>query len=178
MTKKNKTILSMLMLTVLAFSSACGSTQPQKAPAASADAAQNSGEPNLAQARGGVSVEAANQQLAGVAVLGFPAFTESMPVGQFDKYGATAANVVKTIVNEMPAGYVLQITGHANQHASKDAQYTKTLSVSRARYVYNYFLKKGIAKTYLSYQGVGADEPDSSLSHDNNRRVTFKLVAK
>lgn len=127
---------------------------------------------------GNMVVDAANGQLAKVPVVGFPPFSTTMPMSQFDQYGENAATVAKGVVNALPDGYVLQIRGHANQHPSKSVAYTKNLSEQRARYVYNYFAKKGIDKKKMTWVGVGNAEPDPSLSHDQNRRVTFQLVPK
>ncbi|MGC4027178.1 MAG: OmpA family protein [Mesorhizobium sp.] len=126
----------------------------------------------------GVVVNAANEQLAKIPVVGFPPFGTQMPITQFDKYGENAATVAKTVVSSMPEGYLLQVVGHANQHASKSEAYTKSLSTQRAKYVYNYFAAKGIEKKKMTYTGVGNAEPDANLSHSDNRRVTFKLIKK
>lgn len=126
----------------------------------------------------GIVIEAANAQLAKVPVVGFPPFATKMPITQFDKYGENAATVAKTVIASMPEGYLLQIVGHANQHPSKSAAYTKSLSTQRAKYVYNYFAAKGIDKNKMTYAGAGNSEPDPNLSHSENRRVTFKLIQK
>ena len=81
----------------------------------------------------GVAIDAANAQLAKVPVVGFPPFTTKMPITQFDQYGENAATVAKTVIASMPEGYLLQIVGHANQHPSKSAAFTKSLSTQRAR---------------------------------------------
>ncbi|MFO1469631.1 MAG: OmpA family protein [Turneriella sp.] len=141
---------------------ACGSTQKSET------ASRSMGDDMV--------IDAANQQLAKVPAVGYPPFATTMPTAQFDQYGETAATVAKNVVNSMPPGYVLQVTGHANQHPSKSAAYTKSLSLQRAKYVYNYFIKKGIDKNKMTYVGVGNAEPDPNLSHSDNRRVTFKIV--
>lgn len=145
---------------ISAFSVACGSTQKVEERSVG----------------GNMLIDAANGQLAKVPVIGFPPFGTSMPITQFDQYGENSATAAKAVIASMPAGYKLQVTGHANQHAQKSAGYTKNLSTQRAKYVYNYFVKKGVDKSKLTYVGVGDSEPDSSLSRDQNRRVTFKLV--
>ena len=126
----------------------------------------------------GVAIDAANAQLAKVPVVGFPPFTTKMPITQFDQYGENAATVAKTVIASMPEGYLIQIVGHANQHPSKSAAFTKSLSTQRAKYVYTYFVSKGIDKNKMTYTGVGSSEPDPNLSHSDNRRVTFKLIKK
>lgn len=177
-----KTIF-LLLIAVLAV--ACGSTDKKTDSNAAGETATATATADGAGATassrsfgGDMAVDAANEQLAKVPVVGFPPFSTSMPITQFDQYGEKAATVAKGVVNNMPAGYVLQIKGHANQHASKSAAYTKSLSLQRAKYVYNYFAGKGIDKKKMTTVGVGNAEPDPNLSHADNRRVTFRLVPK
>jgi len=160
---KNFSIKIATLIAAALFAVNCGSAQPKDVP-------------NVAS--GNIIVDQANEQLAKVPVIGFPPFTTTMPMTQFDQYGENAATAAKAVIATMPDGYLLQIVGHANQHRTKSVAYTKSLSVARAKYVYNYFVKKGVDKSKLTYTGVGNDEPDANLSHDNNRRVTFKLVQK
>jgi hypothetical protein len=170
--------INTLILTVtMGVSITCGSTD-KKADGAAAGADEGAASANSRSFGGDMVVDAANGQLAKVPVVGFPPFEPKMPITQFDQYGENAATVAKGVVASMPAGYKLQITGHANQHASKSAAYTKSLSQQRAKYVYNYFVQKGLDKSKMTYVGVGNSEPDPSLSHAENRRVTFKLVTK
>lgn len=159
--KKTQWIMILIFAPIL---SACGSTQ--KTPEATGSRSMGDD----------MVIDAANQQLAKVPAIGYPPFSKTMPTAQFDQYGETAATVAKGVVNSMPPGYVLQVTGHANQHPSKSVAYTKSLSLQRAKYVYNYFIKKGIDKNKMTYVGVGNSEPDPNLSHSDNRRVTFKIV--
>ncbi len=161
---KNKQTQWIMILILAPVLGACGSTQ--KAPEAS----------NSRSMGDDMVIDAANQQLAKVPAVGYPPFSTTMPTAQFDQYGETAATVAKGVVNSMPAGYVLQVTGHANHHPSRSAAYTKNLSQQRAKYVYNYFIKKGIDKKKMTFVGVGNSEPDPNLSHSENRRVTFKIV--
>ncbi len=174
--KVNK-INILLAMAVIGFMVACGSTD-KKADGAAAGATEGGATANSRSFGGDMAVDAANAQLAKVPVVGFPPFEPNMPITQFDQYGENAATVAKGVVASMPEGYKLQVTGHANQHASKSVAYTKSLSEQRAKYVYNYFVKKGLNKSKMTYVGVGNSEPDPNLSHDQNRRVTFKLVKK
>ncbi|AFM11537.1 OmpA family protein [Turneriella parva] len=173
-----KKISILCLILIAGFAAACGSTD-KKADASAAGATDGTASASSRSFGGDdLIVDQANQQLAKVPVVGFPPFSTTMPMTQFDQYGENAATVAKGIVASMPAGYKLQIIGHANQHASKSAAYTKSLSQQRAKYVYNYFAKKGLDKSKMTYVGVGNSEPDPNLSHADNRRVTFKLVKK
>ncbi|MCX7633351.1 MAG: OmpA family protein [Turneriella sp.] len=77
---------------------------------------------------------------------------------------------------EIPEGYVVEITGHSNKHPKPSQRKGNKLSVERARLVYEFLVKNGIPKNKLSYRGVASDQYDARLGHDQNRRVTFRLV--
>jgi outer membrane protein OmpA-like peptidoglycan-associated protein len=123
----------------------------------------------------GAVVEAQNEKLAKVPVVGLPAFKAGVKI---DSYGKESLAAAKDAVAELPEGYVLQITGHHNQHPDKAQRKGNGLSVQRAKQVYDYFVKNGIAKEKLTYRGVGSTEFDKSLSREKNRRVTFRIVKK
>ena len=94
-------------------------------------------------------------------------------------YSPRDIDSVKEVIAEMPEGYVLEITGHHNQHPDKDKRKDDGkggLSRQRAKDVYNYFVKNGVPKEKMTYRGAGSAERDESLSREKNRRVTFKLV--
>lgn len=124
----------------------------------------------------GASVDAINEKLAKVSVMGLPPFAASISDEKMDEYGKKALEEAKAATEQLPEGYMLQITGHANQHPDKSKRVGSGLSVKRAKVVYDYFVKNGIAKEKLAYRGAGSAESDEKLSRANNRRVTFKLV--
>ena len=73
------------------------------------------------------------------------------------------------------------IQGHVCCTAGiKDAVDKKTkqrnLSVSRARYVYNYFISKGISKDRMSYEGLGHRFPLGGKP-ENDRRVEILIIS-
>ncbi|MBN8220916.1 MAG: OmpA family protein [Spirochaetes bacterium] len=121
----------------------------------------------------GAVVEAQNEKLAKVPVLGLPPFESGKKV---DSYGKASLDAAKAAVADMPEGYVLQITGHHNQHPDKSKRKGYGLSQQRAKQIYDYFVKNGIPKEKLSYRGVGSSENDKSLTRAQNRRVTFRIV--
>lgn len=123
----------------------------------------------------GAVVEAQNEKLAKVPVVGLPAFKAGVKI---DTYGKDSLAAAKDAVADLPEGYVLQITGHHNQHPDKAQRKGNGLSVQRAKQVYDYFVKNGIPKEKLTYRGVGSAEFDKSLSREKNRRVTFRIVKK
>lgn len=121
----------------------------------------------------GAVVEAQNEKLAKVPVLGLPPFESGKKV---DSYGKASLEAAKAAVADMPEGYVLQITGHHNQHPDKSKRKGNGLSQQRAKQIHDYFVKNGIPKEKLTYRGVGSSENDKSLTRAQNRRVTFKIV--
>jgi outer membrane protein OmpA-like peptidoglycan-associated protein len=121
----------------------------------------------------GAIVEAQNEKLAKVPVTDLPAFEAGKKI---DKYGKDSLEAAKAAVAEMPEGHVLQITGHHNQHPDKAKRKGNGLSQQRAKQVYDYFVKNGVAKEKLTYRGVGSAEYDKNLSREKNRRVTFRIV--
>ncbi len=77
--------------------------------------------------------------------------------------------------------FVLRITGHTDNKGGDDLANVK-LSVSRARAVYNYLIRKGLDNSQLSYRGCGDGTPvDSNETEDGrykNRRVEFDMLNK
>lgn len=118
-------------------------------------------------------IEAQNEKLAKAPVMGLPPFDSGK---KMDSYGKDSLAAAKAAIAEMPEGYVLQITGHHNQHPDKSQRKGNGLSVQRAKQVYDYFVKNGIAKDKLAYRGVGSAEYDKELSREKNRRVTFRII--
>lgn len=53
----------------------------------------------------------------------------------------------------------------------------RNLSVARAKYVYDFFVKKGINKTRMSYEGLAHKFPLGG-SEDKDRRVEIKIISK
>lgn len=157
---KFRTLLSIQALLLVSLFAACSST-----PKA---------EERSAPLGGSMIIDAANAQLAKVPVVGFPPYGATMPITQFDQYGENAATAAKAVVASMPAGYKLQVTGHANSVGSPAV--VKSVSTQRAKFVHTYLVKKGLEPAKLTYVGVGDTEQDPSLSKEQNRRVTFKLV--
>lgn len=168
------------------FAVACSSTEEKKPEPVKVEApkveAPKVEEPKAAEpvvaARSidpSMKVDELNTRLAKVAVVGLPPFQRTGGK-KMDELAQKSLEESKSVMADMPEGYVLQITGHHNQHPDKSKRTGNGLSVQRAKYVYDYFLKNGVAKEKLAYRGAGSSENDKSLSRDENRRVTFKMV--
>ncbi|MEM6767335.1 MAG: LamG-like jellyroll fold domain-containing protein [Bacteroidota bacterium] len=71
----------------------------------------------------------------------------------------------------------LNIEGHTDNVGND--QYNLSLSVKRAKRIYEFFLRLGVPEKQLSYQGFGEANPiapnDTSEGRKKNRRVEFKL---
>lgn len=118
----------------------------------------------------------ANDRLSAVAMLSLPAYKTSAEGEAFQSGAARALETAKSVEGDIPAGHVLQITGHGNRHPDESQRSGVQLSVQRAKIVYDYFVRNGFPKTKLTYRGVGSAENDAKLSHDENRRVSFRIV--
>lgn len=91
------------------------------------------------------------------------------------------------IMNDNP-GLVIRIEGHVCcVPRALDALDMDTgevaLSVNRARYIYNYLIKKGIERDRLAYEGYGKSRPLSPQEftqeqQDMNKRVEIRIVQK
>ena len=74
----------------------------------------------------------------------------------------------------------IEISGHTDNVGSKE--HNTTLSLNRAKTVYDYLLKQGITANRLTYKGFGFDLPidinDTEEGRANNRRTEFKVTEK
>lgn len=125
-----------------------------------------------------------NEQLAKLPVSGFDYKSSTVPPQSWDKWAKVAAPVVKEVINKLPEGYVLQVTGHTDSRGPETAYGAKPgnmkISTDRARAVYNSLKKQGITSPRMTYKGVGSSEPISGVdsADPQQRRVTFKVVPK
>lgn len=158
---------------------ACSSTEKKvEPPPATTEPAKTEPEPQV-QSRSvdiGAQVGEANEKLAAVSMLALPAFKTSANDEKFESGAARALETAKSVEAQIPEGYVLQITGHSNKHPDASKRTSNSLSVQRARLVYNYFVKNGFPKEKLSYEGVASSQHDEKLTRAQNRRVTFAIV--
>ena len=91
------------------------------------------------------------------------------------------------VLEEIPT-LVINIEGHVCcVHPLVDALDMETgevaLSVNRAKYIYNYLIKRGIDKDRLSYEGFGKQFPLSPYEmtredQDRNKRVEIRILKK
>ena len=85
-------------------------------------------------------------------------------------------DTISNILKQSPSQHLL-IEGHTDNVG--DDQSNLLLSENRAKAVFSYLVKKGVATERLSYKGFGESRPvaDNNISEgrSRNRRVEFKL---
>ncbi len=127
-------------------------------------------------------VSASNAQLEKIPVEGFGYKSSSVPAQKWDRWATAAAPVVQNIINQLPAGYVLQVTGHADARGPEEPTGNKPgnikISSDRAKTVYDALKRKGITSPKMTYKGVGSSDLLSGYSPQDaaQRRVSFKVV--
>tara|TARA_R110002049_G_C9158430_1_gene560800 strand:+ start:90 stop:2054 length:1965 start_codon:yes stop_codon:yes gene_type:complete len=93
-----------------------------------------------------------------------------------DDSKAELAKLVEFLVNNSAVS--IEIEGHTDNVGS--AELNKTLSINRAKKVYEFLITEGIPKERLSFTGFGSEEPvasnDSELGRRQNRRTAFKVT--
>ncbi len=97
---------------------------------------------------------------------------------------------LEVLLNSMAENPTLQIEiqGHiCCEYTGKDGldqdSYTNDLSVNRAKYIYAYLIKNGIATERLQYKGFGSEKPlifpEKTIDDQNkNRRVEIVIIKK
>lgn len=125
-----------------------------------------------------------NEQLAKIPVTGFDYKSSAMPPQKWDRWAKAAAPVVRDIINKLPEGYVLQVTGHTDARGPENAIGNKPgnikISADRAKAVFNSLRKEGITSPNMIYKGVGSSDllPGVDPNDPQQRRVSFKVVPK
>ena len=124
------------------------------------------------------AIDAINRQVSDFAIDGFPGGSSKLSKNEDLENMKKIVALVKPIIDKIPDGYVMQITGHAADYDGK----AKQMSVSKARAakVYNELKNAGVAASKMTYKGVGIDEPISGadLKDLKQRSVSFKAVKK
>lgn len=166
-----KVLFLVLSVSLAAFLlSSCGdTTQVQETPT-----------PTVKADTGGddMAVRAINNQVRGFAIDGFPGAKSTLKKSEDLDNMKRIVGLVKPIVEKVPDGYVMQITGHAADYPTPAIQ--RSVSNARAKMVYDELRKAGVPASKMTYKGVGISE--SREGYDNKdfaqRRVSFKAVKK
>ena len=126
-------------------------------------------------------VRAANSELARVSIGGFGYKSSTVPANTWTSWNQTGMPVVRRIVAEVPDGYVLQITGHADASGPELPTGNKPgnvrISSDRARNVYNN-LTRNLDSPKFTHRGVGSSQPIDGVDGRDSaqRRVSFRIV--
>ena len=148
----------------------CAGTQQTTVKAPETDTKVSSG--------GNMAVDAINSQVKGFSIDGFKQGTAKIDKNEDLENMKKIVGIVKPIIEKVPDGYVMQITGHAANYNSKSEQ--KRVSTDRAAKIYSELKKAGVPASKMSYKGVGIDEPAAGYGDKDaqQRRVSFKAVKK
>jgi len=167
-------VLIMSSLMMIAFLSSCTDTTQVKSDAANTATTEVKANADS----GDFAVKAVNSQVKGFAIDGFPGGSAKLSKSDDLENMKKIVALVKPIIDQIPAGYVMQITGHAADYDGK----AKQMSVSKARAakVYNELKAAGVSADKMTYKGVGITEPleGSDVKDFKQRSVSFKAVKK
>jgi outer membrane protein OmpA-like peptidoglycan-associated protein len=133
-------------------------------------------------------LEVANKELAKYPVSGFDYKGSDPSKADFDKKADEMLPYVKSLLQNMPEGYIIEVRGHADKSGPEEPVGKKPgnikISEERAKSVREALVKKGIPAEKLAARGVGSSETveDSAESKTGrskvNRRVTFHVIQK
>ena len=127
-------------------------------------------------------ISSQNEQLSQYPISGFAYKSSKLDTAKWDKWAERAAPIVQEILNKLPEGYVLQVTGHADASGPEEPVGNKPgnikISTDRAKTVYDALGRANISSPKMTYKGVGSDEllPQYDPRAAEQRRVTFKIV--
>lgn len=124
------------------------------------------------------AVRAVNSQVKGFSIDGFPGAKATLNKNDDLENMKRIVSLVKPIIEKVPNGYVMQITGHAADYPTPALQ--KSVSNARAKTIYDELRKAGVPADKMTYKGVGISEPREGYSNKDfaQRRVSFKAVKK
>ena len=129
-------------------------------------------------------ITVSNGQLAKYPVTGFAYKSAQIPSQEWNNWARMAAPVVKNILNKLPAGYVLEVRGHADASGPEQPEGNKpgnlNISRDRAQAVIKALASAGLTSSKITYKGVGSAEllPKYDSRSGQQRRVTFAVVPK
>ncbi|MCP4136370.1 MAG: OmpA family protein [bacterium] len=165
-----KKLYLFLFVACIAFTMACGEVKK---------------DPPMAKSTGidwSAWVNTSNGQLEKFPVAGFGYKSSKVPSQKWDAWAKDAAPAFKTIIDKLPSGYVLQVTGHTDARGPEEPvgrkPGNKKISADRAKSVQASLKKQGIDSPKLVSKGVGSDRPMTGVDPKDasQRRVTFVIV--
>lgn len=167
-----KSITGLLTVISFIFSLSCAQTAVQtksdmvQAPKVKAEAGDDT------------AVRMINEQVKGFSIDGFPGGSSKLRKNADLKNMKRIVTLIKPIIDSIPDGYIMQITGHAADYPTAKLQ--KSVSTQRAKAVYRELVKSGVPAAKLSYRGAAISEPLEGYpgKSPKQRRVSFKAVKK
>lgn len=176
-----KNIMNAIFAAAAIFSVSCASApEVKKAPEPVQPVAVKAPAPAV---NGDAFVAGQNSQLEKVSVQGFARGKAAVPSREWDTWAESAAPVIKEILNSLPDGYALQVTGHTDSLGSEGVTRNvyignRNLSIRRAQAVVASLKKQGISSKRILAAGAGSAEPLEGVAPDDSRqrRVSFKLI--
>lgn len=171
--------LGISALIIAFFFSSCSKKEQVKTETVKTAAAETK-QPEVKAGAGSsdFAIDAINRQVSGFAIDGFPGGSAKLKKNEDLENMKKIVGLLKPIINSVPDGYVMQMTGHCANYSSKAEQ--KRVSTARAAKIYNELKKAGVSSKKMSYKGVGSDQPAEGYSDKDikQRRVTFIAVKK
>ena len=70
----------------------------------------------------------------------------------------------------------IEVSGHTDSKGSDS--YNKTLSLNRAKAVYNWLVKQGISSKRMTYEGYGYHKPIATNDTDEGRQLNRRTEMK
>jgi outer membrane protein OmpA-like peptidoglycan-associated protein len=131
-----------------------------------------------------IIVSNANKILSRLPLKNFEYKSSKIPKQEWEKWTESAAPIVEDIIEKLPDGYVLQITGHADISGPELPVGEKPgnikISTDRAKSVWTSLFRRGINSTDITYRGVGSSELTYKCNPRDScqRRVTFQAVSE
>jgi outer membrane protein OmpA-like peptidoglycan-associated protein len=166
---KNKFKFSFLV--VFVFAIGCASTPPPQTQVKEDTSARMP------------DISSQNEQLTNYSIGGFGYKSSELDSTKWDAWAQKAAPIVKEIIDKLPEGYILQVTGHADASGPEEPEGDKPgnikLSADRAKAVFDALKKAGIDSPKIKYKGLGSSELLNTYDPRaaGQRRVTFKIVS-
>lgn len=123
-----------------------------------------------------------NAALAKHSLYDFPYKNSTLPDTDFQNWITASLPAVSEIIQKLPDGYVLQVTGHSDASGPEYPEGNRPgnirISQDRAKKVRDALVAKGINPEKLTFSGAGTSELLSQYQPKSNhqRRVTFKVV--
>lgn len=168
--------LTIASLMMIVFFSSCSDTKQVKTETVKTAVT----DPMVKSGTGGDSmlIDEINRQVRGFSIDGFPGGSAKLSGSKDLDNMKNIVGLLVPIIDRVPDGYVMRITGHCADYESVLEQ--KRVSTARALKVYNELKKAGVSSSKISYKGAGVDEPleDYPAKSKEQRSVTFKAVKR